>query len=158
MNTRIVWSRVLVIVGSIAMAIGAIDPIEGAFVILPGSGMVALGAYLAQTHARKLAYWAFILIAVGSTGLMILSAFGGFGSNAGGKAAPVFGSWWWGLLALPYPVGWLVGLVAITLTLTELFKGRRRLAVVGIWGLAAVGLLVWQYILIRLLLTSWPKH
>ena len=150
MNTPTLAKRILIVVGSIAIAIGALDPLEGSFVILPGSAMVALGAYLAQTRTRKLAYWAFILIAVGFTGLIILSAFGGIGGNA-----PVFRSTWWGLLVMPYyPVGWLTGLVAVMLTLTELFKGRWRLAAAGIWGLAAVALLVWQCILIRLLLSN----
>ena len=44
MNTRSIWSRILVLVGSIAMLVGALDPMEGSVVILPGSGLVALGS------------------------------------------------------------------------------------------------------------------
>jgi len=50
------WSRILVIVGLVAMLIGAIDPLEGSLVILPGTGMVALGALLGNSRHRKLLY------------------------------------------------------------------------------------------------------
>ena len=46
MNARNLWARILIIAGSIAMLIGAIDPMEGSLVILPGSGLVALGTFL----------------------------------------------------------------------------------------------------------------
>ena len=38
MNARKLWSRILIIVGSIAMLVGALDPLEGSLVILPGTG------------------------------------------------------------------------------------------------------------------------
>ena len=59
MTTRTPWPHVLVIVGLIAMLIGAIDPLEGSLIILPGSGLVALGALLGQCRHRRLLYWAF---------------------------------------------------------------------------------------------------
>jgi hypothetical protein len=37
-NTLPLWPRLLQIVGSIAMLLGAIDPMEGSLLILPGSG------------------------------------------------------------------------------------------------------------------------
>ena len=42
MNARTLCSRILVIVGGIAMLVGAIDPLEGSVLILPGSALVAL--------------------------------------------------------------------------------------------------------------------
>jgi hypothetical protein len=51
MNARSIWSRVLIIVGSIAMLVGAVDPMEGSLIILPGSGLVALGTFLGRTNA-----------------------------------------------------------------------------------------------------------
>ena len=36
MNNRKLWSKILTIVGGIAMVIGAIDPLEGSLLILPG--------------------------------------------------------------------------------------------------------------------------
>jgi hypothetical protein len=44
------------------------------------------------------------LIAVGVAALFGLSAIGGFGGPSGR-------SMWWGLLLLPYPIGWVIGLL-----------------------------------------------
>jgi len=115
MNTRRLWSHILVIVGLVAMLIGAIDPLEGSLVILPGSGMVALGAFLAGSRYRMLLFRACILMAFGVAALFVISAFGGMGGRSGH-------SMWWGLFILPYPVGWLMGLVGGILRLIECFK------------------------------------
>ena len=74
-NARSIWSRILIIVGSIAMLVGAIDPMEGSVVILPGSGLVALGTVLGQSERRWIAYrvWVFILILIGVGALWGLS-------------------------------------------------------------------------------------
>jgi hypothetical protein len=100
------WSRILIIAGSIAMAAGAIDLMEGSLVILPGSGLVALGTFLDGRERRLIAYrmWVFILIAAGVGALWGLSLIGGIGGEAGH-------SLWWGLLVIPYPVGWYLGIV-----------------------------------------------
>jgi hypothetical protein len=105
MNSRERWSRILVIVGSIAMLVGAIDPMEGSLVILPGSGLVALGAFVGQSERQLIAYrvWVFILIAFGVGALWGLSTVGGFGSTSGH-------SMWWGVLILPYLIGWSMGI------------------------------------------------
>ena len=105
MDARNLWSRILLIVGGIAMLVGAIDPLEGSLLILPGSGLVALGTYLGQGERRLTAYrvWAFILIAVGVGALWGLSVAGGFGGDSGRSA-------WWGVLLLPYLVGWSMGI------------------------------------------------
>jgi hypothetical protein len=65
MNTRTLWSRILKVVGGIAMVLGTLDPMEGSLLILPGSGLVALGMYLGSKERRTVLYWtwAFILIA-----------------------------------------------------------------------------------------------
>jgi hypothetical protein len=115
MNTRRLWSHILVIVGLVAMLIGAIDPLEGSLVILPGSGMVALGAFLAGSRYRMLLFRACILMALGVAALFVISAFGGMGGRSGH-------SMWWGLFILPYPVGWVMGLVGGILRLIECFK------------------------------------
>lgn len=112
MKARTRWSHVLVIVGLIGMLIGAIDPIEGSLIILPGSGVVALGALLAQSRHRRLLYWAFGLIAVGVGAMFVLSGFGGTGGSTGHSN-------WWLLVVLPYPVGWIMGLVGIVLSFRE---------------------------------------
>ena len=105
MSTRNVWSRVLVMAGYVGMVIGAIDPLEGALLILPGSGLVALGTYLSQSERRFTAYrvWVFLLIAIGVGAMWGLSAVGGLGGGSGR-------SMWWGVLILPYLIGWSMGI------------------------------------------------
>jgi hypothetical protein len=99
------WSRVLIVVGGIAMVVGAIDPLEGSLVILPGSALFALGSRLGREERRLTAYrvWVLILIAAGVSALWGLSAIGGIGGSSGPTV-------WWGLLLLPYPVGWSMGI------------------------------------------------
>ena len=105
MNARDFWSRILIIVGSIAMLVGALDPMEGSLVILPGSGVVALGTFLGRSERRLIAYrvWVFILIAIGVGAFWGLNMVGGFGGNSGR-------SMWWGVLILPYLIGWSMGI------------------------------------------------
>ena len=106
MNARKLLSRILVIVGGIAMVVGAIDPMEGSLVILPGSGLFALGTLLGNRERRLIAYrvWVFILIAIGVGamwwGLPAIRRFGG----ASGR------SMWWEALILPYLIGWSMGI------------------------------------------------
>jgi hypothetical protein len=99
------WSRILIIVGSIAMLVGALDPMEGSVVILPGSGLVALGTFIGQSERRLIAYrvWVFILIAIGVGAMWGLTWVGGFGGNSGR-------SMWWGVMILPYLIGWSMGI------------------------------------------------
>ena len=105
MNARGLWSRILVIVGGIAMLVGALDPMEGSVVTLPGSGLFALGTFLGQHERRLITYrvWVFILIAIGVGAMWGLSAIGGFGGTSGR-------SMWWGVLILPYLIGWSMGI------------------------------------------------
>jgi hypothetical protein len=105
MNARGVWSRILIIVGSIAMLVGSLDPMEGAVIILPGSGLVALGTFLGQSERRLIAYrvWVFILIAIGVGAMWGLTWVGGIGGKSGH-------SMWWGVLILPYLIGWSMGI------------------------------------------------
>lgn len=101
MNPRERWSRVLTLVGRLAMLVGALDPLEGAALILPGSALTALGAYLSQEDRRwfKFRLGIFVLIAIGVAALFGLSAAGGIGGKSGHSG-------WWGLLTLPYLIGW----------------------------------------------------
>jgi hypothetical protein len=115
MNTPTFWSRALVIVGLIAMLIGAIDPLEGSFVILPATALVALGALVAKSHRRSMLYWSLALVAVGVGVLLVLSWLGGVGGETGRSS-------WWLLVAAPYPAGWAMGLIGGVLVLVESFK------------------------------------
>ena len=100
-----------------------LTPLEGSLLILPGSGMVALGIYLGGKDRRTVLYWtwAFILIAVGVGALFGLSAVGGIGGKGGH-------SMWWGILILPYPAGWLMALAGGVAGLVRLFKTRGQAA------------------------------
>jgi hypothetical protein len=122
MNNRILWSRILVIVGSIAMLIGAIDPLEGSLIILAGSGLVFLGTIFGKNRHRILLYWVwvFILIAVGVGLVWGLSAIGGLGGTTGR-------SLWWGLIVLPYPIGWIMGIVGLGIRLIEFIKVKKQM-------------------------------
>lgn len=117
------WSRILKVVGGIAMLLGTLDPLEGSVLILPGSGLVALGAYLSGKDRRTVLYWtwAFILIAVGVGAMFAVSAGGGIGGKSGR-------SMWWGLLMLPYPVGWLMSLAGGVVALVRLLKAKYQRA------------------------------
>jgi hypothetical protein len=105
MNTRERWSKFLLVAGYVAVLAGALDPLEGALLILPGSAMLALASRLAQGDRAWLPYraWSLVLIACGVAALFGLSAAGGIGGKSGNSA-------WWGLLLLPYPAGWLMAL------------------------------------------------
>ena len=144
MNTRMRVAKVLVVIGPIAMVIGAIDPLEGAFIAVPGSATVALGAYFAQSPKCKLVYSGFIVLAIYLATIMIATALGGWGANA-----RVLRSDWYGLCLLLFPVGWLMCAAGNMFALTELFEGQ---AATAIWGLATVAVLVWQCFLAQLLL------
>ena len=122
MNSCMLWSRILKVVGGIAMLVGTVDPMEGSLLILPGSGFVALGMFLGRKDHRVVLYWvwAFILIALGVGAMFALSAVGGIGGKSGH-------SMWWGLLIMPYPAGWLMVLIGGVVGLIRMIK--RRLAV-----------------------------
>jgi hypothetical protein len=74
--------------------------------------MVALGAWLDKSRYRKLLCWAFVLVAVGVAALFAVSAVGGFGGRSGL-------SYWWGILILPFPIGWILGIIGAIKKLRE---------------------------------------
>jgi hypothetical protein len=123
MNPRNLWSRVLVIVGSIAMLVGAIDPLEGSVIILVGSGLVALGTFLGKAGHPMIVYWivVFSLITIGIGVMYALSAAGGIGGNSGH-------SMWWGVLVLPYPIGWVMGILSLVVRLVKNIRNRKMAA------------------------------
>lgn len=107
-------ARVLFIIGVIAMVVGILDPLEGSMIILAGSGLVALGTWLGNQGRARSVYWAWLfgMIAWGVIALFWLSAVGGIGGKSGH-------SLWWGLVLLPYPVGWLLGIANLVSRLIE---------------------------------------
>jgi hypothetical protein len=126
MKARSLWSNVLIFIGLIGMLVGAVDPLEGSLVILPGSFLVALGAFLGKSPHRRLLAWSFGLLAIGIGALFGLSSVGGCGGNSGR-------SMWWLLVVLPYPAGWVMGLVG------TIGKSRRRRLLAWIFILMSIG-------------------
>ena len=123
MDSRMLWSRILKVVGGVAMLVGTLDPMEGSVLIAPGSGLVALGMYLGGKDRKTVLYWtwAFILIAVGVGAMFALSAVGGIGGKSGH-------SMWWGISILPYPVGWLMALLGAVISSLRFFKAKYQRA------------------------------
>jgi len=100
MNGRDRWTRGFGAAGFIAMLVGAVDPLEGSVLIVFGSGLAALSAFLAHDQRSLVAYRTvvFILIAAGVAAVWGLGPFGGRSGR----------SMWWGVLLLPYPAGWIM--------------------------------------------------
>lgn len=115
------WARTLVIVGLVAMLAGILDPMEGSLVVLAGIAAAALGVWLGHDRRDKLLYWSFALVVLGVGALWGLSSVGGFGGDTGRSN-------WWGLLILPYPVGWILGLFAVRRILRQPPAPGRQLA------------------------------
>jgi hypothetical protein len=131
--SRSLWSRILIVLGSIGMLAGAIDPMEGSLIILPGSLLVALGTFLGPCERRLIAYrvWVFILVAIGVGALWGLTMVGGVGGKSGH-------SMWWGVLVLPYLIGWSMGIWGPGSPRWLLLSG----IVVGLWYLAILALVL----------------
>jgi len=88
------------------MIIGAIDPLEGSVLVVLGSTLLGLSTYLKQDRHWKIFFIATLLIFIGVIFLFYVSSLGGFG---GKSTLPA----WWGLLILPYPIGWLLSIVTL---------------------------------------------
>jgi hypothetical protein len=99
------------------MLVGAIDPLEGSFIILPGVGLVAVGALVGQSRHGTLLWWSLGLVAFGVAAMVVFTWWGGLGGNSGHSA-------WWAVIIVPYPVGWLMGLVGGTRSLIESWNKR----------------------------------
>jgi hypothetical protein len=76
--------------------------------IAPGSGLLALGAYLARDDSAAVREWVLLsaMIAFGVFQLWEVSAAGGFGGDNGVAIG-------WALLILPYPVAWIITLAKL---------------------------------------------
>jgi hypothetical protein len=109
------FPRVLFIIGVLALIIGVLDPLEGSVVITAGSILMTVAAFLRRDRHKKLFLALSLLIIIGVFFLFLFSSFGGFGKGAL--------SWWWGILVLPYPLGWLASVV---LLVARAFENRQQ--------------------------------
>jgi hypothetical protein len=106
MKKKIKWTRVIYIIGVIALIIGVLDPLEGSVVITSGSALIALSTLITRDRHWKIFLLSFIMILTGVFFLFYLSSLGGFGGTS--KL-----SWWWGSLILPYVLGWLASIITL---------------------------------------------
>ncbi|HXR46790.1 MAG TPA: hypothetical protein VN784_05060 [Candidatus Limnocylindrales bacterium] len=118
-KTKSISARILFSIGVIAMVVGMLDPLEGSVVILAGSGLVALGTWLGHKGRALSVYWAWLfgMITTGVIALFWMSAVGGIGGNSGH-------SLWWGLVLLPYPIGWLLGIANLVSRMIDSVRHR----------------------------------
>jgi hypothetical protein len=112
MNSSIIWQRILIVAGLAGMLVGAIDPLEGCFIILPSFGLVGFGALIGKSRHVALLGWGFALVAFGVTAMIVTTWLGGVGGNS-------VHSKWWLLAELPYPIGWIMGLVGAIRSLID---------------------------------------
>lgn len=106
MKKPINWPRIMFIAGVIILIAGAIDPLEGSVIIAAGSALLAFSAYHVHDRHKRLFLVSFLLIIVGVASMFYLSSLGGFGGNSSL-------SWWWGILIVPYPAGWLLAIITL---------------------------------------------
>jgi hypothetical protein len=120
MKDKVKWTRIVYITGVIALIIGALDPMEGSVVIASGSALIALSAYFMRDRHWKIFLLSLIMILTGVSFLFYLSSLGGFGGTA-------TLSWWWGILILPYPIGWLTSIVLLIIRAVKKKKPQNSL-------------------------------
>ncbi len=113
MEKRQIWMRVLAISGLVLMALGVLDPLEGSIVILGGAGLAFVGAHIGGSRHKPLLLRALVLILVGVAIMFGFTAMGGLGGETGR-------SMWWALALLPYPAGWIMGIVGSVMRLVEI--------------------------------------
>ena len=115
MNVSFISSRLLMVIGLIGMLVGAVDPLEGSFLILPSVGLVAVGAFLGKSRYLQLLGWSFALVLFGVAAMVIFTWWGGLGGKSGHSI-------WWAIFIVPYPVGWIAGLIGAALSLAESWR------------------------------------
>ena len=106
MKKKTNWTRVIYIIGIIALIIGVLDPLEGSVILAVGCALIALSTYLTHDRHWKIFLASLIMIVIGVCFLFYLSSLGGFGGSS-------TLSWWWGTLILPYPLGWLMSIILL---------------------------------------------
>jgi hypothetical protein len=106
MKEKTKLSRIIFIIGVIALIVGAIDPLEGSVLLVAGCALITLSMYMTRDPHWKIFASCLALIGIGVFFLFYFSSLGGFGGTSSL-------SWWWGTLILPYPIGWLIAIVTL---------------------------------------------
>ena len=102
----------LAVIGVLSLALPVVALLKGQAMMLIPFGLVALSILMLEWGMRRGApaqatcvHVSALLTVVGVAALWITSNMGGFGEGVL--------SWWWGLVVLPYPVGWLRNLYSL---------------------------------------------
>ena len=109
------WKRILTVLGVVLFIIGTLDPMEGSVLILAGAVLISSIRFMDKKENWKLFCGATFCIIAGIFFLFYISSLGGIG---GASAL----SWWYGLLILPYPIGWLT---IVVLLISRAIKNRK---------------------------------
>lgn len=115
MKNRPDIKHVMFIFGIIALIVGAIDPLEGAVIITIGIISLAWSSYLNHDRHWRIFMTTCAMIIWGVIFLFYLSSLGGFGDNSSF-------SWWWGILILPYPIGWITTMTILIIRAIKTIK------------------------------------
>jgi hypothetical protein len=92
------------ITGFIAFTVGFVDPLEGSILVVSGIILLALGAFIVKSYQLKMITLSLVLVLLGVGAMWILSSYGGVGGSTGR-------SYCWALIIVPYPIGWIIGLI-----------------------------------------------
>lgn len=115
MSTRL--QEIMRICGITLLFLGALDPMEGSVLIALGAVFLAWEAIRTNRSGKRWYVYCGLGIAVGVAYLFWISSLGGFGGNTGR-------SWWWGLGILPYPIGWMLLMVRLLMSVLRRRKGK----------------------------------
>ena len=115
MNDKRKWIRIIYILGIISLIAGALDPLEGSVIIVGGSALIALSTQLTHDRHRRIFLITSVMITMGVCFMFYFSSLGGFGG-----ASTL--SWWWCLLILPYPIGWLITVILLIIKAIKKIK------------------------------------
>ncbi len=115
------------VIGLLALILAGKGVLAREWMLLIPVGLVLLSLLMLAWGLRRAApaeplcvYLSALFTVVGVAALWVLSSFGGFGHGAL--------SWWWALLVLPFPVGWLRHLYSIGRWIGEGEAARQPIA------------------------------
>lgn len=90
--------------GILFFLVGTVDPLEGSVLIVFGSFLMTLWAFLVRSPRLDMHKWATALMIIGVLSIFILSYMGGIKNDDPWKVI----KW---LLIVPYPAGWFLTIV-----------------------------------------------
>ena len=118
MTGRTAWTRPLLIIGTLGLVVGTIDPLEGSVLIVAGVALITLAAFLGGSRHRRLLASSLVIVGAGVAGMWIISGYGGVGGDTGRSM------WWLVPILVPYVLGWLLAVVGIVRLFRETFRRR----------------------------------